>query len=96
MSATNKTPNYDLPQWIGSDHPTWQGDLNAAFLTIDSTMKANAEEIENAKNDATGSVEYFTMTCDLWDNGTIAAKAPTQEDTGDESEHETPSETPTE
>lgn len=41
MSHTNKTPNYDLPQFIGTDKASWLGDLNPAFLAIDTGMQAN-------------------------------------------------------
>lgn len=41
MSHTNKTPNYDLPQFIGTDKASWLGDLNPAFLAIDAEMQAN-------------------------------------------------------
>lgn len=41
MSHTNKTTNYDLPQFIGTDKASWLGDLNPAFLAIDAGMQAN-------------------------------------------------------
>lgn len=41
MSHTNKTPNYDLPQFIGTDKASWLGDLNPAFLAIDAGMQSN-------------------------------------------------------
>lgn len=41
MSHTNKTPNYDLPQFIGTDKASWLGDLNPAFSAIDAGMQAN-------------------------------------------------------
>lgn len=41
MSHTNKTPNYELPQFIGTDKASWLGDLNPAFLAIDTGMQAN-------------------------------------------------------
>lgn len=41
MSSTNKTTNYELPQFISTDKPTWLGDFNGAMGTIDTTMKAN-------------------------------------------------------
>lgn len=56
MAYTNSTPNYDLPQWIGSDKPDFLGDLDPAFLKIDETMKNNetsatgAESVANAAN----------------------------------------------
>ena len=43
MASTNKTPNYDLPQWVAADKPTFLGDMNAAFLDIDTAMHETAE-----------------------------------------------------
>ena len=75
MSASNTTPNYNLPQWTGSDHPTWQGDLNNAFLAIDTQMKTNAEAIEAAGSTSpTPPITYKTITCDDWDNGKLAVQ----------------------
>ena len=48
MSATNHTPNYSLPQFIGTDVPTWLVDVNGAFSDIDTAIKNAA--------DAAGSV----------------------------------------
>lgn len=42
MSHTNNTTNYNLPQFVSSDKPTWLGDVNGAFSAIDAQMKANA------------------------------------------------------
>lgn len=36
MGATNHTPNLKLPQFIGTDKPTWLGDVNNAFSNIDA------------------------------------------------------------
>ena len=36
MGSTNKTTNLQLPQWIGTDKPTFLGDMNDAFLKIDN------------------------------------------------------------
>lgn len=41
MGATNRTQNYNLPQFVGSDKPTWLGDFNGAMSSIDTQMKAN-------------------------------------------------------
>lgn len=43
MAHTNSTENYGLPQWIGTDKPTFLGDFNSAFATIDTGMKASAD-----------------------------------------------------
>lgn len=56
MSSTNKTENYNLPQWIGTDKPTFLGDFNGAFLSIDQgiyeakTLAENASEIATQAN----------------------------------------------
>lgn len=49
MSHTNKTPNYDLPQFIGTDKASWLGDLNPAFLEIDAGMQANKVAAQSAE-----------------------------------------------
>lgn len=38
MSFTNQTTHYGLPQWIGSDKPTYLVDQNNAYQTIDSEI----------------------------------------------------------
>ena len=45
MSSTNKTTNYDLSQYIGSDKPTYLSDYNGDMLKIDTQMKANADNV---------------------------------------------------
>lgn len=82
MSSTNKTNNYNLPQWDGTDHPTFKDDFNPAFSTIDNTMKTNADNASTAKSTADealaaannvttikSNLENKTrMTCDDFDN----------------------------
>ena len=53
MSATNHTTNYNLPQFIGTDKPTWLTDVNGALSTIDTQMKANADSATSASTSAT-------------------------------------------
>lgn len=43
MSSTNKTTNYELSQFIGSDKPAWLADYNTDMGKIDAGMKANAD-----------------------------------------------------
>lgn len=43
MAHTNSTENYGLPQWIGTDKPTFLGDFNTAFGVIDGALKDNAD-----------------------------------------------------
>lgn len=42
---TNETENYDLPQFIGTDKPTWLGDFNGAMASIDTAIGTNASDI---------------------------------------------------
>lgn len=51
MSATNETENYGLPQFVGSDKPSWLGDVNSAMGAIDSQMKTNADGITSLGTD---------------------------------------------
>lgn len=53
MSSTNRTANYNLPQFIGTDKPTWLGDVNPAMSTIDTQMKANADGVTTANGAVT-------------------------------------------
>lgn len=52
MSSTNKTTNYKLSQYIGTDKPTYLGDYNGDMLKIDTQMKANAASASNATSAA--------------------------------------------
>lgn len=53
MSHTNSTTNYNLPQFIGTDKPTWLNDVNSAMSAIDTQMKANADSATSASTSAT-------------------------------------------
>ena len=52
MSSTNKTTNYDLSQFIGSDKPAWLVDYNGDMAAIDTQMKANADAASAAQTTA--------------------------------------------
>lgn len=52
MAATNKTINYDLSQFIGTDKPTWLGDYNSDMQKIDEALHTNSESIESAQSTA--------------------------------------------
>lgn len=52
MSSTNKTTNYKLSQYIGTDKPTYLGDYNGDMLKIDNQMKVNADSASNATSAA--------------------------------------------
>lgn len=51
MSATNHTTNYNLPQYVSTDKPTYLVDFNTAMRDIDTAIHNNATNIEtNATN----------------------------------------------
>jgi hypothetical protein len=52
MSSTNKTTNYKLSQYIGTDKPTYLGDYNGDMLKIDNQMKVNADSASKATSAA--------------------------------------------
>lgn len=52
MSSTNKTSHYNLPQFVGSDIPTWLGDFNSAMSAIDSGINAAATSASGAATTA--------------------------------------------
>lgn len=55
MSSTNHTENFNFPQWVGSDYPSFIKDLNPAFLTIDTTLKSNETSVATAQTAATSA-----------------------------------------
>lgn len=45
MASTNKTTNYELSQYVGTDKPTYLGDYNSDMLKIDSAIHGVAENV---------------------------------------------------
>lgn len=67
MASTNKTENYDLSRFVGTDHPTWLGDYNSDMEKIDAQLKQNADDIASA---TAGGLTSMSHTSDLTGNGT--------------------------
>lgn len=68
MAYTNKTPNLELPQYVGTDKPTYLVDFNSAMSTIDSAVHTNSVNIENANTNleilsekVDDNKEYFNL-----------------------------------
>ena len=55
MSATNHTTNYNLPQFIGTDIPSWLSDVNGAMSAIDTAIKSAATDAAGAATLATNA-----------------------------------------
>ena len=49
MSATNKTTNYNLPIFVGSDIPSWLTDWNSAMQLLDTAI-GNVLTVANKAN----------------------------------------------
>lgn len=56
MASTNHTTNYNLPQYVGGDKPTYLGDFNTAMAAIDTQMKLNADNAAQAIGDSASAV----------------------------------------
>lgn len=61
MSSTNRTTNYNLPQFISTDKPTWLGDVNGAMNAIDAQMKSNADAADDAAATANAAATQTEM-----------------------------------
>ena len=53
MSSTNKTPNYNLSQFVDSDKPSWRGDYNSDMSKIDTGIKGACTQAQAAATIAT-------------------------------------------
>lgn len=48
MAHTNSTPNYNLPQFLGTDKPAWLTDINNAMSDIDTAIAAAKTTADSA------------------------------------------------
>lgn len=55
MAHTNSTPNYNLPQFLGTDKPAWLTDINNAMSNIDAAIAA-AKTAADAANTAVSAL----------------------------------------
>lgn len=62
MSATNHTTNYNLPQFIGTDVPTWLSDVNGAMSAIDSAIKQAKDSGDQGQTDAASVASDLATT----------------------------------
>lgn len=53
MASTNKTTNYELSQYIGTDKPTYLGDYNSDMSKIDTAVHNNATAISGVGSSIT-------------------------------------------
>ena len=65
MSYTNKTPNFELPQYVADDKPSYLGDFNQAMLKIDTDMKTidnKATEAQSTSSNANSTATEALST----------------------------------
>lgn len=61
MSATNKTTNFELPLFIGSDKPAWLTDWNGAMTTIDTKMQEVKTEAASASTESGSNTQSINQ-----------------------------------
>lgn len=54
MAHTNSTPNYNLPQFLGTDKPAWLTDINNAMSVIDTAIAAAKTTADSADSAVSG------------------------------------------
>lgn len=70
MSSTNKTTNYQLSQYIGTDKPTYLGDYNSDMNKIDAAIKAASNAASTAASSAGSAQSTATEAKETADNAT--------------------------
>lgn len=60
MGSTNKTTSLSLPQWVGSDKPTFLGDMNDAFLKIDNSYTDLSGDVATATSESGQALKLAT------------------------------------
>lgn len=75
MASTNKTQNYELSQYIGSDKPTYLGDYNTDMLKIDTQMKRNADNVASVGATATTASETANTALENASNAQTSANS---------------------
>lgn len=73
MGHTNSTPNLSLPQFIGSDKPTWLSDVNGAMLAIDNAYGTIEAQASSAATAAAGAVTVAEAAQTAADSAATAA-----------------------
>lgn len=73
MGHTNTTANLALPQFIGTDKPTWLGDINGAFSAIDSYVGTNDAAVSGAVSDAASAVSQAATAVSTANNANTTA-----------------------
>ena len=60
MASTNKTTNYELSQFEGTDKPSWEADYNADMLAIDTNLKSVSDVADGASGSISSLADRVT------------------------------------
>lgn len=55
MPSSNKTSPYNLPQYAGTDYPSFTGEITQAFKTINDTLQSLNSQISTAQSAASAA-----------------------------------------
>lgn len=69
MSFTNQTPFLGLPQWLNTDIPAWESDVNNAFSKIDQNAQETSTTAQEAKTAADTAVVTANNAVDIAGKG---------------------------
>lgn len=75
MSSTNKTTNYELSQFLGTDKPAWLSDYNTDMSKIDAQMKLNADAATTANGGVTTNATNIGTLANLTTDAKTSAVA---------------------
>lgn len=75
MASTNKTSNYELSQFLGTDKPAWLSDYNTDMSKIDAQMKLNADAATTAGGTATSAAAAVGTLANLTTDAKTSAVA---------------------
>lgn len=76
MAYTNKTPHYELPQWIATDKPSYLSDQNQAYLDIDTAIfeaKTAGDSAGSVANSALGAADTAQQAAAAAQEAAVAA-----------------------
>lgn len=85
MAHSSTTTNFNLPQFAGTDHPSFTGDFNEAFLNLDNFLKdisTIAEQAQAAASAATEAAGAATTAAGTAQSAAEAAQSSAEEANG--------------
>lgn len=79
MAHTNETPHYKLPQFLAADKASWLGDINPAFLNIDTALFELAANASDALSSASAAQQSAQASQTAAEQAQAAVETVTEE-----------------